>query len=409
MTAVNPALYQAPWPEDLRPTFSRKVAKIAFNLFSCLFFPIGVIRILNHWVVRPMAIRYLILPLTLYVDGTLKALHPSEDKQESRIRRVAFDIFSLVVFPVGLTRLLNHFILRPLEIRLAPHMLYLNHGEKTTFKAASGEKIQFYYEAQKGSDKLILSVGGNCEPAQNRALDMQGLVGNTPISILTINPIGADGSSGFPGCNGLSVEESTAIAVYSAYEYAIHQLQFKKENILLYGFSWGGVGTVLGARYIQKKYGEDAVKIVNDRSLSSTSAIASAQVQNLLKLKVSHLPKNPSSLNITTHLFERAIKGVLRIGVKVVVGSAVRVAGLHLDPARVWNSLTTKNKCVIYSETDEVIPFKQASLHQPNGHPPTYQTVVCKGGHCTPLSYKAKAKVLNHIITFLGMTPQPST
>lgn len=349
MTTNSPvapsSLYQAPWPEALKPTMCRKLQRAAFNFFSLVIFPIGLIRMLNHWVVRPLMIRLAILPLTGFNNGTS---HP-------------------------------------------------------TFKTASGEVITATYTPKEGAEKLILAVGGNCQTAQDMCTRMGNLVGDTSISVLAVNPIGADGSSGFPGRNGLDLSESTGMAVYSAYEYAINTLKIKKENILVYGTSWGGVGAVLGAGHIQRKYGVEAVKIVNDRSLKSTSAVAAAHTKRFLKLTDSPPEKNASCLRKIAHLFKRVIKAVLRGVVGIGVGIATRVAGLQVDAGAVWNRLKTTNKCVVYSESDEVIPFKEASLHHPNVKNPSYKTVVYQGDHNSSLPEKTKNELLDHIKNILNI------
>ncbi|MES2344614.1 MAG: hypothetical protein V4494_01560 [Chlamydiota bacterium] len=302
--AVNNSIYCASWPKTIEPTCATKIFNCAWNVFSLVCFPVGVARLLNHHVIRPYAIKNLLLPAINSFEGCR-----------------------------------------------------VNKKYRGSFKMANGKKIEgLFCQRLKHSDKLVIYCSGNGGLPSKKYLPR--VLKGSGASVLAVNYPGVAGSKGFPAANGLNLEESLALPVYSAFEYAVKKLNVAKENVLLYGFSIGGAAATIGASYIESRYGKDAVKLISDRSFSSLSTLAVAYV-SLIKETIRKMPNQKTSVR------GRVIKWVILNVPDFFVRAAVHLTGLEINAESAFKKLKTKNKCVIYAEKDQMIPYKAgATLYQ---------------------------------------------
>lgn len=350
INAVNNSnIYQASWPKSLEPTLCKKICQFVWNLLSVIIFPIGLMRLANHYIIRPLAIKYAILPAT---------------------------------------RCFKH-----CEIE----------NNKIEFKTANGEVIEgTFYKGAKHPEKLVIVSGGNmmhCEQAE----DFSALM-NSGVSVLSINPMGVGQSDGQIGTKGLNIDESLGLAVYSAYEFAREELKFGEKDITLYGLSLGGFSSTFGAVYVQEQYGADAVHLINDRSLSSTTDMAIAigkKVKTCFK-------ENPFS-NFT--LLGKVIKCLSHIIPDCILSLIIHIGtflfGLRANADEAFLKLETKNKCVIYTQDDEVIPFEGASLYRAvENKTSDFSSIELRAGlhgHGSPFHPLEAKKFTDKLNSYLGI------
>lgn len=155
--------------------------------------------------------------------------------------------------------------------------------ERIVIALPDGTPIDTLYFPGERTDRAILACQGNASFAETSAFaeESEGIckidfLMQTGASVLLFNPTEVGHS------HGKASPETLALSVYSAYEYLIHEKKIKPHNILLYGTSLGGCYGNLGAALIQKKYPEEKIHVVNNRSFSTLSSVAKAVLKNPL-------------------------------------------------------------------------------------------------------------------------------
>lgn len=291
----SPAIYQAEWPKSLEPSLLGKIWNVVWNILCCtLLFPIGLTRLAIH-ITRCAIITGLVLPATyLHENRTIDA------------------------------------------------------DSRHTFKTPDGETLEGKFTpSSNDNEKVIIMCVGNgmhCDLAEKCHNTI-----NSGASVFGFNLRGVGKSSGFPGTNGLSLQDSLTLDAYSAYEYVRNTLKIAPENIILHGLSLGGSYSARAALLIQEKYGEEAVKLINDSSFSTTAQVAIAHFK---KAKEGAYGEELKSL--TSWIFDPIAE--------IAIQFSTYIFGLQIDAAEAWNRLKTKSKCILTCIEDPVIPYS-ASLY----------------------------------------------
>lgn len=359
----NTSYFQATLPKSLESTLAKKIAKYVWNfLCATLLFPVGIVRILNHYIIRPFLIKNAILPAThLYKQNY--SISPSDLNTNEQLIRL---------------------------------------------KNAYGEKIEgtFFY-GTKYPTKLVILNHGNAVHCLDYKEAYPEII-NSGVSILSINHPGVGKSEGRLGTHGLDLEESLGLSVYSAYQYARKKLNFSKKNIVLDGFSVGGLASTIGATFVQEMYGKKAVKLINDRSFS-----------NIVQIGTSLVKKIQKNLNNELSIKNFSLKNVLNTGVVTFIKISIEhlppimipfllkcltiIFGLKADAAEAFKKLKGKNKCIIYTKKDNVIPYREASLYQSVKNSCNFSRIKLRKmhKHSTPLEQREAKYLQAQIYEFL--------
>jgi hypothetical protein len=350
--SLNKNLYQAPWPKSLEPTPLRTITTFTYNALSCtLLFPIGITRLLNHWIIRPLII---------------------ENQLVQGIKR---------------------------------HKGHAIENNRVAFNMPNGQTIVGTFIEGTHRDKLIIlncGTGQWCEKITNKAILESGA------SILAINHPGVGSKKSYPGTGGVDFHESLGLATFSAFNFANkgfeleeQKYKFFEKNIALYGYSLGGTAATIAAQYIEETHGPTAVKLINDRSFNSVPKLATS-----LMLRIKNTPcKKIKGPKKAIKIFLFCIPNFL---IRISIYCTTFLTGIRLDPESAFKKLQSKNKCVIYTKEDQIIPYKEGgALHKSIKKTKQYEKIQLSKeyDHMTPLEGDEKNLVLKHIQKFLKLTP----
>lgn len=254
VAATKQIPFQADWPRRYDPslrTLSQRVAKIAWDVFSIIVFPIGLIRILS-WHLRNIALR-------IAVPGRIEIKDPIKGY---------FDLAMLAL----------RFFWNPENFkgnvsREGAKKIDLYEGESLTVKSPDGATIDGGFFPTKHSDQVILFVGGNGEQWEDHPwLELLKPLGT---SLLFLNVRGVGESK------GTRSEDGYAMDIYTAAEWLIHEKGIDPEKIVFGGFSMGGANSTRGAALIQEKYPSKKIRAFN---INSFSALAT-EIDQVMKNK----------------------------------------------------------------------------------------------------------------------------
>ncbi len=270
------------------------------------------------------------------------ALQPKEPTLCDKVAQVAWDIFSVIIFPIGLIRLAYYWINRLVAHLLFPSMTILPSallddlrrilgGERVRFPTPDNVHLDGMFFKGERPDKVILYVGGNGSAYETSLAPRSphAFLRRSKASIFAFNCENTGDSKGFP-----DHPDRLRLDVYSAYEYLIRVKKIAPENILLYGMSMGGCSGNRGAALVQKKYPDRPLSAINERSFDNLA--------NEVRHLVNHFTGCPCLGEISA--------------------GAIHALNWQMDSAAAWEELKG-NKYIIYHELDGVIPL-EASLQQ---------------------------------------------
>ncbi|MBS3904398.1 MAG: hypothetical protein KGZ39_03640 [Simkania sp.] len=219
----TPALFQAEWPKSLQPTLLSKTANVAWNIFSVIVFPIGLLRIANH--------------ITFRLAGIL--IHPASgiSSADDRIR--------MQLAKLG--------------------------GQLTQFRTPDNERLEAMLFKGSSSNRraIVYSPGNNADlelVSKNFLQFVRQNVGN--VDVLILNHRGVGNSTGYSSPKGLALD------TYAAGEYLHKTRSADPSGIVFYGHSLGGYAALKGALLFQQHHPLAKVSAVNDRSFGSLSDAA---------------------------------------------------------------------------------------------------------------------------------------
>lgn len=291
-----PPIFQAKWPSRLDPAFEstcRKTTRFFYNAISIIVFPIGLARLLySH--AKNLAFRAAI-PGQVHIDCPIISIW-------------------------DLAKVLLRFIFNPESFKAdlsdyGKETLKFYGGESVAFNTPDGAHIDgAFFKGSKHPEHAIIFIGGNAEQWESGR--WISLLKELEASILTINPRGVGKSIG-SRTNGYHLD------AYSACEWLL-QKGFDLDKIVFCGFSMGGAITALGAAEIQKKYPDIGVNAININSFSS------------LQKEITEISKNMDGI----------MAPFLRIG--------SRFLGVEINVKPAWDTLMGQ-KCIFYNKNDPVV------------------------------------------------------
>jgi hypothetical protein len=290
------------WPASLQPapaTCWDKVASVAWNIFSLIIFPIALARLAYYFANR--VVTWIILPsMIAYSDDLLDSLRWGLTDRDAE----------LGMLKIG-TKEFSSF--------------YTPRLQRDRFWTPDDVWLDGMFFSGKRVDKVILYVGGNAGTYETFFVDEEAkFLQRSGASIFAFNPEYTGKSGGFPNPERLSLD------VYSAYEYLFYSKGIKPEDILLYGRSMGGCYGNLGAALIQEKYPDRPIKAISRNSFDTLANAA------------------------------RHMVGCGPIGLIAALG--IYLFRWQMDSKAAWEKLTG-DKFLIYHERDRTIPL-DCSLHQ---------------------------------------------
>lgn len=281
------------------------------------------------------------------------------DSTCNKTMRIAYLIFSVILFPVGLIRLLGRFIsvivtkkaflpgvMTPKsEITTARHALnkFSKDCERITIETADHVKLDTLLvnhpeESKKPikDQKFIVSFNGNMGTYEGAVESLLKLSKQTGANVYTGNYRGIGLSEGFPLEMKDLVMDGEALIQY------LLSLGVKSKNILIYGYSMGGaVGANVAALH-QKK--GDEINFISDRSFST-----------LLK-ETKEVFKDTGRDLLKSSFFLHRFYGVLILASIPFALGIIQAIGWNTNNLKCFKKIQGY-KCIIYHRYDQVIPY----------------------------------------------------
>lgn len=208
-----------------------------------------------------------------------KHLDPAQKHFFTKVWRVAWNVLSVVIFPIGLCRL-AYWKMRDVALSFAipgsiirdpregQYVLEEFNGTKIELNAPDGAKLEAaFFPGENRRDKAVIFGPGNAMQYETSQRYIH-LLKQLGISVLVINPRGTGNST------GARYAEGFALDTYTGYEYLIQKEKVDPNDILHFGFSMGGGYGALGAAMVQKQYPEKKISAINYRSYGDLQAVA---------------------------------------------------------------------------------------------------------------------------------------
>lgn len=262
----------------------------------------------------------------------------------SKAKRIAFNVVSTIIFPIGLARVSRFCLGKLVGIPVLPAQIIfqkkrLDDIRKQNLRIVNSrtgfKDVRLTIET---ADRVKLDTMKILNPAQtNKAAHEQKWIvffppngmayeqlipiatqisNDTGANIYLGNYRGVGYSQGSPSRSKDLILDGEAMVQYL---HNHEKVPFK--NMIVQGWSLGGaIATEVAAMHQEK---DDCIKLCNERSFSS--------------------------------LFKE-IKTILPAG--TVLASIVYIVGWRFKPIKHWNSISEENKMVIYHKKDMVIPYK---------------------------------------------------
>jgi len=300
--------FEAQWPKSHNPSLkglAHKIARFAWDLISVVIFPIGLIRIAIKWLKNKV--------LRLVVPGNIdKDLHLVHFKSTWQwIKAICQFLYNSENFKID--RDLDG---KELLRRNRGHPLHLTTPDKVQLDGA------FY--PGKIANKAIIYATGNSGQWENDTPRL-GEILKSGVSVVVVNPRGVGKNKDHRS------EAGYALDTYAAYEFLIKQQKIDPNNIVLVGFSKGGAYGTCGAAMIQEEYPDKKIKAININSYANLQQVVETVLDG---------------------------RGLL----KWIGRIAATVLRLNLYPKAAWDKLKGE-KWIIYNPHDQLIS-KPVSLYR---------------------------------------------
>lgn len=290
------------------------------------------------------------------------------DSTSNKIARVAYLVFSILVFPVGIVRLIGYAIninatknailpgvdtckeaLKNARERVLNHSEFISRCQRHTIETADHVKLDTIVvnnleQIKKpiNEQKFVVFFTGNSGSYEGAFDELLHFSNETGANVYTGNYRGVGESEGFPtGFKDLVMDGEAMI------QFLLSK-GVKSKNILIYGWSMGGaVGTHVAA--LHQKTG-DEMNLANDRSFASFVK----EVKELLG-KIGH-----SFLNHRGCLV-RITGAFITVGIPIALG-LIQALGWNFKNVEQYKKING-HKFIIYHPEDGIIPYK-ASLYK---------------------------------------------
>lgn len=270
-----------------------------------------------------------------------------------KVNRVIYMILSIIIVPIGIIRLIGYMIhqigLKQIiqtaqyttcEIENANKWARMGkNSEEISLLNPQGEQLHgFFMKGEKHPEKVMLIFSGNAVLASSAASNSMSLGHKLGVSCCSVDYPGIGESHG-----SLSLE-NLPLTVYSTLHYLVHERNIDPKNIVVHGFSLGGVAISKGIALFEEENPKAAISVVSSHTCSHLTG---------------------------------AVDGVVSLFAGRFVGGLARFfawsSGLDFECKESFDRLRGR-KLVIYNENDPIIPYR-ASLAKAIQTDPCYEKV----------------------------------
>jgi len=199
---------------------------------------------------------------------------------------IIFMLVNCLITLAGCSNVVNQFAFYPDTKNIIPVEQLPAGVEEVFITTGDHVKLQAYYAANKGSEKILIFFHGNAGNICHRLHDIENLK-NCGISVLGISYRGYGKSSGKPSEKGIYTDGAAAL------DYAIQTLGYSLNNIIIFGRS---IGTTVAVHISQDK---DIAGLILITPLTSAKAQAKAQGLGFLSFLAGNAFDNLSKI---THI-----------------------------------------------------------------------------------------------------------
>ncbi|NGX45727.1 MAG: Multifunctional-autoprocessing repeats-in-toxin [Chlamydiae bacterium] len=270
-----------------------------------------------------------------------KALDPQLESILFKVARVAWDILSIIIFPIGLVRLgiwaLKKFAISqiypaPLKYQAdAEKLLTSKKGVRVTITSPQNVKLETAY-FPGGSEKAILHFPGLGNQWEYCGNEIAELLAPQDAHLLMVNSRWCTAGNPPPDKEGLALD------AWTAFNYLVNEKGIAPENILFMGHSMGGAVATLGAALAQEEYPDIEIKLISWNSFHSLASAAKHLIAQ----------ESKCCFGIAAHLAYWGMK---------IAGDIDVTAALA----------TVKNKAVIWNREDETVLHPAQIIHHARG------------------------------------------
>lgn len=205
-----------------------------------------------------------------------------------KVGRVFYLILSIIIFPIGIARLIGYAIhqaflhktILPLNGKPGPYKqgkvaealedLSRNHNaEQIRVPTPHNDHLDaLFIPGTAHPEKVILfACPNNAYAAEMLTSDIKKMVSELGASCCAANPPGVGNSEGSVSLENLD------LTVYSMLHYLTEEKKIKPEDIVVYGYSIGGMELCRGVKLFEEEHPEVKIDVVHDRSFSSLTTI----------------------------------------------------------------------------------------------------------------------------------------
>lgn len=359
-------------------------------------------------------------------DKLFHATYPSylKDSLFQKVFNVAYNVFSVIIFPIGIARLISHkiyqllgyYLIVPSQFLSRNNKCYLDQGRKYIINKLGGEEIDLVtgdgieinamllrgktklgFKLSKNA-QLVIHYPGNATRYEDLAYIEDAkcsiqAVRNKGYNVLLFNYRGV----GKSGEKTKSIQTTRGLIFDSEaiYEYAIKTLKVNEDKIIAHGHSLGGSMATWIAQSHEK------VKLINDRSFSSLEKaiyfIAKKVFQNFASylimfpiiffqkilpkekaLKISHfMIDNKIVVNnrISRPYLLRVIIDIFSVIVAFFISKYTTFLGWDINPYKQWKDVKGK-KMVVILKKDGLIPYEASFFKGVKKYPDQFIKIV---------------------------------
>lgn len=266
-----------------------------------------------------------------------KTLDPKIESCVWKVARVAWDVFSVIIFPIALCRLGIWLLKRHILSKVEANMGTAGHGsipgtDRVALISPTGTKLDtVYFEGREKKAVIYFPGLGNTWQQCGKWM-MQEHFEPLGAHVLMVN------SRWHTRGNDFADEKGLALDSWTAFNYLVKEKGFDPDDILFMGHSMGGALATLGAGLVQEEYPEIEAKLISWNSFYSLASTVNQLISRKMKICC-------GIQGLAGHLAYWA----LRVDSNVDVSEALE---------------KVKRKGVIWSKFDETIFFPAQAYHQ---------------------------------------------
>lgn len=354
VTLDRMGVFQASYPKYMRQTLMSKIIKLSYDIFSVVFFPLGICRYI-HSKIHTFLGYYLFVPSQSYSKKTKIYFYDTQGNPVKEVKQQKY-------LREGRQNLKTIFNARTIRLKTAD-------GVKLNGVFVPGKDGQGRDLPEDGP--LILHFLGQFGRYEDLGHYQEALSNIKNHNILVFNDRGVVKSE------GLATKRNLFLDAEAVLEYARRRLNVPKEKIIVHGHSFGGIkATGLASRH-------RGLKLINDRSFGSLEKAVYSMAKEIFQSVLSGYLIMPFVLIgkfapqrivnkvesfIKEHkiyfnekiqrpiLLSKMIEGV-SIVIAFVCAKIAVLFGWSFEPEKDWQKVKGK-KFILFLKDDKTIPFE---------------------------------------------------